>query len=160
MNMDTDDEREVKVLQKMQADVRAVNEANGWFDDERSFGDDIALAHSELSEMLDAYRDHGYADTTLVRHAFVPDSQDPEATCDQIRVMPDNRREKCGWGPNAMIHNTSTIPKPEGVGSEAADLLIRLLDTCERRGIDLAFEFRRKLRYNQTRSYRHGGRRL
>lgn len=51
------------------------------------------------------------------------------------------------------------FPKPEGVGSEFADILIRLLDSCEREGIDLEAEVERKLRYNATREYRHGGKR-
>lgn len=101
--------------------VYGVNQANGWFDDERTVGDDIALLHSEVSEMLEAYRDGGLADQT------------------------------------ATPHQAGSIPKPEGFGSEAADVLIRLLDTCKRRGVDLAGEFERKLAYNGTRGHRHGG---
>lgn len=41
--------------------------------------------------------------------------------------------------------------KPEGAGAEAADVLIRLLDECDRQGIDLAAEYRRKIAYNRTR---------
>lgn len=51
------------------------------------------------------------------------------------------------------------FPKPEGVGSEFADILIRLLDDCERWNVDLETEVERKLRYNATRSYRHGNKR-
>lgn len=36
--------------------VMLTNEINGWYDSERSFGDDIALIHSEASEALEAYR--------------------------------------------------------------------------------------------------------
>jgi NTP pyrophosphatase (non-canonical NTP hydrolase) len=49
--------------------------------------------------------------------------------------------------------------KPEGVGSEFADLLIRLLHYASVYGVDLAFHFRRKMDYNWTRPYRHGGKR-
>jgi NTP pyrophosphatase (non-canonical NTP hydrolase) len=49
------------------------------------------------------------------------------------------------------------FPKPEGVGSEFADILIRLLDDCARFGIDLEAEYERKITFNRTRSYRHGG---
>lgn len=50
--------------------------------------------------------------------------------------------------------------KPEGLGSEYADILIRLLDQCERDGIDLQFEVDRKLAFNRTRGHRHGGKHL
>ena len=104
--------------------VYAVNEANGWFEDDRTVGDDIALLHSEVSEMLEAYRDGGLADQT-----------------------------ERDYNLDGSLRN----PKPEGFGAEAADVLIRLLDTCKRRGVNLAGEFERKLRYNQTRGHKHGG---
>jgi NTP pyrophosphatase (non-canonical NTP hydrolase) len=50
--------------------------------------------------------------------------------------------------------------KPEGVGSEFADILIRLLHYCHTRGIDLQAEYDRKTAYNRTREYRHGSKRL
>jgi len=117
------------VLRDMSAYVREVNYANGWFDRERTFGDDIALLHSEVSEMLEAYREHGLEDFT--------------DRSGNIGTVPEN-------GP----------PKPEGVGSEAADLLIRLLDFCSRYDVELGTEFFRKMRYNATRGHRHGGKAL
>jgi NTP pyrophosphatase (non-canonical NTP hydrolase) len=45
---------------------------------------------------------------------------------------------------------------PHSVEAEAADILIRLLDTCQRYGIDLDTAFREKMNYNKTRPYRHG----
>ncbi len=106
--------------------VYVVNQENGWFESERTVGEDIALLHSEVSEMLEAYRDGGLEDQTNYTSGGL--SLDP--------------------------------PKPEGFGSEAADVLIRLLDTCKRRGVDLAAEFERKLAWNQTRGHRHGGKLL
>lgn len=49
-------------------------------------------------------------------------------------------------------------PKPEGVGSELADILIRLIDSAQRFGVDLDAEYRRKMDYNHTRPYRHNKR--
>lgn len=109
-------------LSDLQGIVLSVNIKNGWFDSDRSFGDDIALLHTEVSEAFEAYRDHGLEDVTIVT--------DPAL---------------------------GILGKPEGVGSELADVLVRLLDTCERYDIDLEAEFIRKCRYNTTRGHRHGG---
>mgnify|MGYP001578077172 CR=1 FL=1 len=46
--------------------------------------------------------------------------------------------------------------KPEGVASEFADILIRLLDSCKRNSIDLETEYELKMEYNRNRPYRHG----
>lgn len=108
-------------LEEMTFAVFYINKANGWFDSERTFGDDIALLHSEVSEAFEAYRIKGNCDDQTLSDA-----------------------------------NGTRIPKPEGVGSELADVLVRLLDTCNRYNIDLEAEFVRKCKYNATRGYRHG----
>lgn len=121
-----------KSLARMAHEVEQVNRANGWHDDERTFGDGIALLHSEVSEALEAFRKWGLADVT----------------------------ESCVYNSFSGDPDPHRMPKPEGVGSEYADILIRLLDSCQRDGIDLAAEYERKLAYNRTRGYRHGGKRL
>lgn len=50
--------------------------------------------------------------------------------------------------------------KPEGLGSELADVQIRLGDTVHRRGIRLGMEVLRKAIYNASRALRHGGKRF
>jgi NTP pyrophosphatase (non-canonical NTP hydrolase) len=46
--------------------------------------------------------------------------------------------------------------KPEGVPSELADVVIRVLDFCFTEGIDLETIIEEKLAYNATRAYKHG----
>ena len=47
--------------------------------------------------------------------------------------------------------------KPEGLGSELADIVIRACDSAGALGIDMDAELRAKLAFNRTRSHKHGG---
>lgn len=191
----------------MTAEIRENNVAKGWRSaaggpGENTLGDYIALLHTETAEGVEEFRDHRTADATRPVCGRAASGEEP---------CPEH-------GPS----------KPEGVGSEFADLVIRLLDTgdvfgftvfgpdfelgdvadldprasdpdlpelvtfgdhmawIDRRidrmwtdtviapayalravvtvarkyGVDLDFEYARKVAYNRTRPYRHGGRAL
>lgn len=47
--------------------------------------------------------------------------------------------------------------KPEGWAVELADCIIRIADTCAFYGVDLESVLKRKMDYNRSREYRHGG---
>lgn len=122
-----------KSIEDMTDEVRKVNVDHGWRTGSNTFGDYVALLHSEASEALEAYRDW--------------------RTDDASRKVCETKRRHESEDPSHLC-------KPEGVGSEFADVLIRLLDTCDVYGIDLAREYERKIAYNRTRPYQHGGRTL
>jgi NTP pyrophosphatase (non-canonical NTP hydrolase) len=50
--------------------------------------------------------------------------------------------------------------KPVGVPSELADILIRVVGFARKHNIDLADAVVRKMLYNETRPYKHGGKAL
>lgn len=83
--------------------IHAVNTANGWFDRDRSEGEGFALIHTEAAEATEAYRRWGTKDVT----ADLCEHEAPSATGEHL----------C---------------KPEGVGSELADVAIRVLDQAYR----------------------------
>lgn len=120
-------------LAEIQQWVHEVNLANGWFEADRTFGDEVALLHSEVSEMLEDFRSKGDAG------AYYMDE---------------------GGETYLTSHQDYEGNKPLGVPSECADVLIRLLDTCARYDIDLEAEVVAKLKYNATRGHRHGGKAL
>jgi NTP pyrophosphatase (non-canonical NTP hydrolase) len=51
---------------------------------------------------------------------------------------------------------TTKLGKPEGVPSEMADVIIRVLGFCAQHGIDIAAAVELKMAYNETRPYKHG----
>lgn len=64
---------------------------------------------------------------------------------------------------NTLYHTTHESDrdyqhdKPIGPAIELADLVIRVLDYCEAEEIDLEKMIMIKMKYNETRPYRHGG---
>ena len=50
--------------------------------------------------------------------------------------------------------------KPVGMGVELADCVIRIADMCEYFGIDLETAIEDKMTYNETREFRHGGKKF
>lgn len=109
--------------------IRKTAVEHGWEDTSRSFGDEIALWHSECSEAFEEYRNGKNEDETYWR--------DPEGKT---------------WNVNAT-HDL----KPEGCPTEAADVIIRILHWMEKRGINAEQVILNKMAYNETRPYRHGG---
>ena len=87
---------------------------HGWWDEERSFGDIVALCHTELSEALEEYRNG--------KPMFYVEEE-----------------------------------KPEGIATEMADCIIRILDWCGRERIDIDEVIKIKMEYNKLRPYKHGG---
>lgn len=107
----------------------------GWWSHPRSFGDQIALMHSELSEALEVWRVKGF---------------DPSG------FLWFEKEVEGGTFFSATQNRDGTL-KPEGIAAEFADVLIRIFDTCGQYGIDLERALQEKMAYNKTRSFRHGG---
>jgi len=59
-------------------------------------------------------------------------------------------------GNAVRIYTNGDSKKPEGMGVELADAVIRIMDLCEWLSIDLEYCMKRKHEYNKTRPFRHG----
>lgn len=123
-----DNSKSISALQQM-AYLNAVNK--GWYSKGRSFGEAIALIHSELSEALEDYRNgRGFNEVWYEING------------------------------NEIAHFTGKPDqdwKPCGIPSELADVVIRVLDLCGSLDIDLEAAIVEKMAYNATRPVRHGG---
>lgn len=63
---------------------------------------------------------------------------------------------RSGFHASDSYYSVSERGKPEGVPSELADTVIRVLDFCGTEGIDLESIIEEKLAYNATRERLHG----
>lgn len=182
-----------KTLMQMAAEVEKVNREKGWYDDDRTFGELIALLHSEVSEALEAYRIKELASWTITTHNGDHFTQKPEGVGSEfadilIRMLDDSLRwgidlddELAKLGPGKFLVPTSfgdqitnlhthityivlahddQFTLTSDVGAMLARVLVYLRQLSDFHGIDLDAEYERKLAYNRTRPYRHGGKKL
>jgi NTP pyrophosphatase (non-canonical NTP hydrolase) len=110
---------------------------HGWWDggEGQTFGEKVALMHSELSEALEAYR-NSEPDLHYRYPGYAPS---------RYETRPEIKGE---------------LGKPEGVAAEFADTIIRIMDYCGYTGIPLAEALIRKARFNETRPHKHGGKKI
>ena len=175
-----------KALQK---EAHAIAKDHGWWDEERTFGDLIALVHSELSEALEAYRLHEL-ETWPSQDGEIPLGVPFELADVVIRVA--DMAEWYHWDLDAVsipepeewmefsppksfgdwiglchIHASDALGKawipPERfqTPSVSLNLVIRTVQRMAAHyGIDLDAAIEAKMKYNRGRPYRHRGKAL
>ena len=103
-------------LAELQKEAHAIAQDQGWYDTESTFGEFIALIHSELSGALEAYRERGF-DIWVEPRVVEKDPRPP------------------AWERAAFTHDL--FSKPCGVASELAGVVIRVAGMAEHYGYDL-----------------------
>lgn len=142
-------------------------------DSVRPFDGMLANVHGEVSEALEEWRDGRRVDET---YWSIRETGSEEYELSDALQMIEGRLHIRNYDYEFRGNDNSVKPwllmtpellrtmpnmirhlKPEGIPSELADIIIRVLDICAANGIDIAAAIADKMAFNETRPYRHGG---
>jgi hypothetical protein len=132
--------------------VRLNNFEKGWRTEDsepRNVGELVSLIHSEATEVLEAWRDHEpglWFEYPTAGRGFVSSEINFKPAIPATEIMVGDN------DPEEMI-----LGKPQGMAAELADIIIRVLDTADELNLPVVDAVLYKHRYNQTRPFRHGG---
>ncbi len=99
------------MLNELSKKIHENAKAHGWWEEPKSFGEIVALCHSELSEALEEYR-----------------NKMPALYCKNDVSYGGNKCSLAGQGFCSNFNGDCKNEKPEGVAVELADVVIRILD--------------------------------
>ena len=117
-----------------------------------SVGEDVALFHSEASELLEDHR-AGQPPTRIWY-----EEKRPAYDLFGLPIIVDGT-----WlgtvavrHPDQIFDGDKPLRKPCGIPSELADIIIRVLHFSGKHGIDIEKAVAEKMLYNDTRPFKHG----
>lgn len=147
-------------LNELMREAGRIAKANGFT--KATPGEDIALIQSEASEALEDIRTGvdltkvWYEQKRVIKspvYSMMVDLGYPELDANKSTITIESRHDEFR-APDGKLR------KPCGVPSEIADIIIRCLDFCDRKGIDIEKAVDEKMQYNETRGFMHGGKTL
>ena len=127
------------MLNELANEVHQMAKSKGFYDNV-NIGEKLCLVHSEVSEALEADRKKHY--TQLHKDWYIKGLANPdfgETFCDNMPFIKEFENS---------VKNTFE--------DELADVIIRVLELCAFKGIDIESHIKAKMRYNSMREHKHG----
>lgn len=119
------------MINQLAKEIYEWNKLQGWYCIKPNTAEKLALIHSEVSEALEADRNGRY--------------------------FQGNTKGIEGWTSEEDFKNAYIEHCKGTFEEELADIVIRVLDLAELKGINLEWHITAKMRYNKTRAFQHGG---
>jgi NTP pyrophosphatase (non-canonical NTP hydrolase) len=120
------------MINELSKQIHENAKSKGFYDKEKNIGEMLALIHSEVSEALEADRKGRY--------------------CPEIPNIEDVANNESMSVLIAQYHNYIKGTFEE----EMADIVIRVMDLCAYKKIDLLHHIKAKMRMNSLREHKHG----
>jgi NTP pyrophosphatase (non-canonical NTP hydrolase) len=121
------------MINKLSKKVHQNAKDKGFFDNEKNIGEMLCLIHSEVSEALEADRKDKYFNKGFLK-------------IDEVISIEDETAFMWKFG----NHVKDTFE------DELADIMIRVMDLAEFKGINLEKHIKAKMRHNSNRDHKHG----
>lgn len=121
------------MLNKLAKEVHENAKAKGFYDNKKNIGEMLCLIHSEVSEALEADRNKTYC-----------------------KLDKPGENVLMGWRDDVDFQIDYKDKVKGSFEEEMADIIIRVLDMCAFKEIDLDLHVKAKMRYNSSRKFMHG----
>jgi len=116
------------MLNNLAKEIHENNVKKGFYENEKNIGEMLCLIHSEVSEALECDRKGKY--------------------CNYYPLLEFTHEDEMKADFETRIKDTFE--------DEMADIIIRVLDLCAFKEIDIESHIKAKMRYNSTREFKHG----
>jgi NTP pyrophosphatase (non-canonical NTP hydrolase) len=156
-------------IREMQQKAGEDSKRKGFHDAPATVGDLLMLVCTEAAEAMEDYRTHEAPDGAkeagfeLTDIIFASDDggvySEQKTDADIEEMLAEERAEPDGLTPERE-KDIRKLYKPCGFPSELADIIIRVGDLAYRYGIDLEKAIEEKMKYNATRTFMHGGKKV
>lgn len=135
----------MKSINQLRDEIHEIAKSKGFWDKPREIGTLLMLCVSELAEAMEADRNESYCQMERLNRILVSSriiNNDPTYTGEITRDQ--------AWAVNFETCIKDTFE------DELADTVIRILDLCGAKGIDIEKHIELKMKYNATREMLHG----